>query len=159
YVVVTGDEDSDTPGIVSTLLFELLIGSTVLVLAARNGLSFRDLGFRRPRAWGLVGIVWAGAYGILTVYQLVLALLDHDGLDVSRCNEGNPLPVDKHDTVVLVVVLGAAVVAIAPLSEELFFRALIFRGLRGYWRLLPSLATSGLLFGAFHGNVSVFLPF
>jgi membrane protease YdiL (CAAX protease family) len=57
------------------------------------------------------------------------------------------------------VVLGVAVVLVAPLSEELFFRALVFRGLRGYWRLLPSLAVSGVLFGAFHGNVSVVLPF
>lgn len=159
YVGVTGDEDGDAPGIVSTLFFELLIGASVLFLATRRRLSFRDLGFVRPRHWGPLGIVWAGSYGVLVVYQLALALLEQIGLDASRFTEGNPLPVDSDGSPALLIILGLAVVAIAPLSEELFFRGLIFRGLRGYWRLLPSLAVSGLLFGVFHGNVSVIVPF
>lgn len=159
YVGVTGDEDTDAPGVIATLFFELLIGASVLFLAARRGRSFRDLGFVRPQRWGLIGIVWAGSYGILVAYQLVLALIDRLGIDVSRLREGNPLPIDSGDGIGLIVVLGLAVVIVAPLCEELFFRALIFRGLRGYWRLLPSLAVSGLIFGAFHGNLSVLVPF
>lgn len=159
YVGVTGDEDAETPGIVSTLLFELMIGAVVLFLAARRGLSFRDLGFVRPRHWGLVGIVWVGCYGILIAYQLALALLEQAGIDVDRFTEGNALPIDSGDNIVLLAILGLAVVVVAPLSEELFFRSLIFRGLRGYWRLLPALLVSGFLFGAFHGNISVFVPF
>jgi membrane protease YdiL (CAAX protease family) len=159
YVGVTGDEDSDTPGIVSTLCFELLIGASVLFLAARRGKSFRDLGFRRPRHWGPLAVVWGGAYGVLIAYQIVLALLKAAGVDTDRLSEGNPLPVGPGEQLALLVILGVAVVAVAPLSEELFFRALVFRGLRGYWRLLPSLAVSGTLFAAFHGNISVFVPF
>ncbi len=159
YIAVTGNDTSDTPGIVSTLIFELLIGASVLFLASRRALRLRDLGFVRPRHWGPLGAVWAGSYGILVAYQVALALLDQAGIDVSRFTEGNALPVGSEDGVVLLVVLGLAVVAVAPFSEELFFRALIFRGVRGYWRLLPSLAVSGLLFGAFHGNVSVLIPF
>ena len=159
YIAVTGNDTSDTPGIVSTLIFELLIGASVLFLASRRALRLRDLGFVRPSHWGPLGAVWAGSYGILVAYQVALALLDQAGIDVSRFTEGNALPVDSEDGVVLLVVLGLAVVAVAPFSEELFFRALIFRGVRGYWRLLPSLAVSGLLFGAFHGNVSVLIPF
>jgi membrane protease YdiL (CAAX protease family) len=159
YVAATGDDESDAPGIVSTLLFELLIGATVLLMASRRGLGFRDLGFGRPRRWAPLGFVWAGSYGVLVVYQIVLALLHEAGLDVDRFTEGNPLPIGPDENIALMAVLGAAVVLVAPLSEELFFRALVFRGLRGYWRLLPSLAVSGVLFGAFHGNISVFLPF
>jgi membrane protease YdiL (CAAX protease family) len=159
YVGVTGDDTSDTPGIVSTLCFEFAIGVVVLVMASRRGLGLHDLGFRRPRSWAPLGFVWAGAYGVLVVYQIILALLKEAGLDTDRFTEGNPLPIGPDEHVALMVVLGIAVVLVAPLSEELFFRALVFRGLRGYWRLLPSLAASGILFGAFHGNVSVFLPF
>lgn len=159
YVGVTGDDSGDAAGIVSTLFFELLIGASVLLLASRRGLRFQDLGFVRPRRWAPLGLVWAGSYGVLVVYQVALALLEQAGLDVDRFTEGNPLPIGPDDHIALLVILGLAVVAIAPLSEELFFRALIYRGLRGYWRLLPSLAVSGLLFGVFHGNISVVVPF
>lgn len=159
YVGVTGDEDANAVGIVATVLFELLIGAAVLVLAARRGLEFRDLGLVWPRRWGFLGLVWLGSYGVLVAYQIALALLDRLGLDTSRLSEGNPLPVDPDDGVLLLALLGLAVVFIAPLSEELFFRALLFRGLRGYWRVIPSLAMSGLVFGLFHGNLSVIVPF
>jgi len=159
YVGVTGEEDRDAPGVIATLAFELLIGAAVLLLAARRGLRLRDLGFTRPRRWRFVGIIWGGSYAILIAYQIGLALLDRTGVDVSRFREGTPLPVDREDGVALVVILGIAVVLVAPLSEELFFRGLVFRGLRGFWRLLPSLAVSGLVFGAFHGNLSVMIPF
>lgn len=159
YVGLSGEDDTDRPGVIATLGFELLIGASVLLMARRRGVTPRRLGFVLPRNWGFIGIIWAGAYGILVGYQLVLALLDRLGIDVSRFREGNPLPVDLGDGIALVILLGIAVVIVAPLSEELFFRALIFRGLRGYWRLLPSLAVSGLVFGVFHGNLSVVVPF
>lgn len=159
YVGVSGNEDTDTPGILGTLFFELLIGASVLFLATRRGLNFRNLGFVRPRHWGPLGVVWLGSYGILITYQVVLALLEQAGINVGRLTEGNPLPVDSNGNIALIAVLGLAVVVIAPITEELFFRGLIFRGLRGYWRLLPALAVSGLLFGAFHGNISVLVPF
>lgn len=159
YVVATGNDDTDSPGIFATVAFELVIGATVLFLARRRGLSRRDLRLVLPRRWGFIGLVWLGSYGVLVAYQLLLAGLDRAGVDTSRFTEGNPLPIDENNGIAMIVVLGIAVVLIAPLSEELFFRALLFRGLRGYWRLLPSMAVSGLVFGAFHGNVSVVLPF
>ncbi|MEZ4553201.1 MAG: CPBP family intramembrane glutamic endopeptidase [Dehalococcoidia bacterium] len=159
YVGVTGNEDTDVPGVIATLAFEVMIGAAVVLLARRRRLGLRDLGFVLPRRWGFIGLVWAGSYAILVAYQIILALLEQAGIDSSRFSEGNPLPVDTGDGILLLAVLGVAVVLVAPLSEELFFRALIFRGLRGYWRLIPSLAVSGIVFGAFHGNLSVIVPF
>ncbi|MGE0227880.1 MAG: lysostaphin resistance A-like protein [Dehalococcoidia bacterium] len=159
YVGVSGNEDTEAPGVIATLTFEVLIGAAVALLAFWRRFSRRDLGFVLPRRWGFIGLVWAGSYAILVAYQVVLLLLERVGVDSSRFSEGNPLPVDTGDGIVLLAALGIAVVLVAPLSEELFFRALIFRGLRGYWRLLPSLAVSGIVFGAFHGNLSVIVPF
>jgi membrane protease YdiL (CAAX protease family) len=158
YIAATGDRDGDGPGIVSTLAFELLIGGSVLLLAAHRGVSLHALGFRRPRRWAPLGIVWTGSYGVLVVYTIILSLIESAGVDTSRFSGGNPLPIE-HDNIVLLVILGVAVVVVAPVSEELFFRGLIFRGLRGYWRLLPALLVSGALFAAFHGNLSVLVPF
>jgi membrane protease YdiL (CAAX protease family) len=78
---------------------------------------------------------------------------------VSRFAQGNTVPIDPADGGFVLLLLAIAVVGLAPLCEELFFRALLFRGLRGFWGLTPSLFASGVLFGAFHLNVGVLLPF
>ena len=59
----------------------------------------------------------------------------------------------------LVVTLAIATIIGAPLSEELLFRGLLHRGLRGYWRRFPAMSLSGALFGIFHLNIGVLVPF
>jgi membrane protease YdiL (CAAX protease family) len=144
---------------VSTAAFELFFGAAVVWLAYRRGLRAPDLGFVRPRHWGPAAIAWAGAYLILLVYGMLLALLDAFGVNVSAFEGGNELPVDVRSSLGVALIFAFAVVVIAPFSEELFFRALLFRGMQGYWRLWPSMLVSGLAFGLFHGNLSVIAPF
>ncbi len=146
-------------GAMATLAFELLFGGAVVWLAYRRGLHPRDLGFVRPLRWRPALIAWLGAYVVLQVYQLALEVLRRQGLDVSRFDDGNVLPFDKIESTAVLVIFGLAVVVVAPLAEELFFRALLFRGMRGYWRLFPSLLASGAAFGIFHVNPSVVVPF
>jgi membrane protease YdiL (CAAX protease family) len=50
-------------------------------------------------------------------------------------------------------------VGVAPLAEEIFFRALLFRGLDGVWATWAAIVVSGLAFGVFHLNPSVLVPF
>ena len=154
-----GDEFSGIAGGVSTIAFELLFGASVLMLAYRRGLKAADLGFVRPAHWRPAVIAWSGAYGVLLAYSVLLAVLDALGVNVSMFDEGNPLPVDAGQQAQVLVVFAVAVVLVAPFAEELFFRALIFRGTRGYWGVGPSLLMSGLAFGLFHLNPSVILPF
>lgn len=45
-------------------------------------------------------------------------------------------------------------VLLAPLLEELLFRGLIYRRIRGLWGERAALLISALLFGLFHGNVT-----
>ena len=138
--------------------FNLILVATVLLLAARRGITAAELGLVRPRAWGPMAIAWFGAYVILICYVAGIALLDTLGLPVEAFEGGNTIDFD-HSRVALVVVLGIATVIGAPLSEELLFRGLLFRGLRGYWRSLPAMALSGALFGIFHVNLAVLVPF
>jgi membrane protease YdiL (CAAX protease family) len=144
---------------VSTLAFELLFGAAVVWLAYRRGLRARDLGFVRPSHWGPIAIAWGGSYAILLLYGMLLALLDSLGVDVGAFEGSNELPVDVRSSLVVTLIFLVAVVLVAPVSEELFFRALLFRGMQSYWRLWPAMLVSGLAFGLFHGNLSVIAPF
>ncbi len=150
---------ADVAAGVSTVVFELLIGATVVWLAYRRGLRAPDLGFVRPRHWGPTAVAWVGAYAIIAAYQALLIALESAGVNVGAFDGGNELPVDLRGSVAVALIFAVAVVVVAPVSEELFFRALLFRGMQGYWRLWPSIFVSGLAFGLFHGNVSVVVPF
>ncbi len=131
----------------------------VLGLAARRGISLADLGLRRPARWRLLPVAWAGAYAVLALYAALLLVPEALGLDVSMLREGNPPPIGAEAGPAAVLLAAFAVIAAAPLGEELFFRGLLYRGLRSRSRMLPALAVSGLLFGLFHLNVGVLVPF
>lgn len=146
-------------GAVVAIALELLLGGWVALRARSRGLSWSELGFVQPRSWGPLWVAWGGSYGILVGYALAIEALRRLGVDTSALGRGNQLPIDASDGGAVLLMLGVAVVALAPLCEELFFRAFLFRGLRGYWLLGPSMLLSGLLFGLFHVNISVLLPF
>lgn len=155
-----GGEAKDIAAGVSTVVFELLFGTAVVWLAYRRGLRAPDLGFVRPRHWWPAAVAWIGAYVILLLYGLLLSALDAIGVDVGLFEGTNELLVDDlRGNLLVVLIFALAVVVIAPISEELFFRALLFRGMQGYWRLWPSMLGSGLAFGLFHGNLGVIAPF
>ena len=157
-VTMERGEGVGSAGAAAILCVHALLAALVLLLAARRGLSLAELGFVRPRAWGPLAIAWLGAYVILVCYAAAIALLESLGLNIEAFKGGNTIDFD-HGRIELVLALGVAAVVGAPLSEELLFRALLHRGLRGYWRPLPALALSGALFGVFHLNLAVIAPF
>ena len=146
-------------GMGASVLLELALGGIVLLLAARRGVSLRELGFVRPTPGRLAVPAGLGAYGILVGYVLLLRLAERAGFDVSMFTRGNPVPLSGDEGVALVAVMAVTVVLLAPVCEELFFRALLYRGLRGFWSMPLALAVSGSAFGAFHLNLSVVLPY
>lgn len=153
------DESDDSVTVFTSLALEALIGGVVLLMMRLRGVTFAQIGFVRPRRWGPLVTAWIGAYLILIAYGALLELLDSFGVDTSLFDGGNDVPLDGDISWPLLWLLGVAVVVMAPLNEELFFRGLLFTGLRERWPLLPAIALSGLLFGAFHFNLSVLLPF
>ena len=160
-IFATRSDGGANPGAAGFALigFEFILGGTVLVMARRRGLTMADLGFVRPRVWRPLVVAWFGAYVILIAYGAVILLLDAIGLPVGALDDGNTVEFDQDRNLVFIVLLGIAVTVGAPFGEELLFRGLLFRGLRGYWRFIPAMAISGLLFGIFHVNPSVLVPF
>lgn len=158
-----GDTQQDFAAALVTIGFEGLFAGSVLLLARRRRINLAALGFRRPDRWGPLGIAVAGTYATLFVYNLVVVLLNEIGVDTSVIEGGNEIPIDEGlDTVPLIALLaifGVAVVAVAPLAEEIFFRGLIFRALDGVWAGWAAIAVSGLAFGVFHLNLPVLVPF
>jgi hypothetical protein len=158
-----GETGQDFAGAVLTIGFELLFAGAVLLLAQQRRISLRALGFRWPERWGPLGIAVAGTYGTLLAYGALIALLQELGADTDLLEGGNEIPIDEGlnalTLVGLLALFGVAVVGVAPLAEEIFFRALIFRGLDGIWPTWMAIAVSGLAFGAFHLNLSVLVPF
>jgi len=149
----------EVAALVGTLAFEAAIGGVVVVLAVRRGLGLTALGIVWPRRWGPFLTAWLGAHGILIAYTLLVMALRSFGLDVGRFQGGNAIPVEPGSPPAVLVVLGFTAVLVAPVCEELFFRCLLYRGLRGFWNIVPALALSGLCFGLFHLNLGVLVPF
>ncbi|MEX2228277.1 MAG: type II CAAX endopeptidase family protein [Dehalococcoidia bacterium] len=149
----------DVPRALLSLAFEALLAVVAWLLAVRRGLSLRALGLRLPRRWGFLPVALVGAYLALVAYHLLLQLIARLGVDTSGLMEGNTLPVGDGVSLATWIVLGIAVVVVAPFAEELFFRGLIFRALVGRVPLPVAYAVSGLVFAGFHLNVAVLVPF
>ncbi|MDA1002452.1 MAG: type II CAAX endopeptidase family protein [Chloroflexi bacterium] len=156
---VTDAGSIDAPRALLTLSFEALLGVVTLLLAVRRGLTWHDIGLRVPKRWRWVAATLVGVYAALVAYQLVLQLLARLGVDTSRVSGGNELPVGDGASLATWILLGVAVVVVAPIAEELFFRGLIFRALAGRMRVPAAYVLSGVVFAAFHLNLSVVVPF
>lgn len=168
FVIATADDESGdlvtVPGALATVGFEVWIGVSVLLLALWRGVSLRQLGYVRPERWGMIAVAVIGAYIAILGYFAMVLLVESFGVDLGWLREGNTIPdTTENDEVLLLAILGVAVVVIAPLSEELFFRGLLFRTFlgdgTGSGQRLLAIWISGLAFSAFHVNLSVLIPF
>ncbi|HNA89822.1 MAG TPA: CPBP family intramembrane metalloprotease, partial [Anaerolineales bacterium] len=62
---------------------------------------------------------------------------------------------DELDSPLLFAVVTAV---IAPITEELFFRGFLFKGLREKYGWVNALMFSSIIFALFHGQVATLLP-
>lgn len=119
----------------------------VLWLAHWRGFTLGEFGFTRRRILWPAFIAWTVciASGPLVSRLLAFAAIDVEGvLDLLR--------------VPGLIALAVGIVVVAPVVEEVIFRALVFRWIRQRWALWPAALLSGLVFAAFHLDPVTLVP-
>jgi membrane protease YdiL (CAAX protease family) len=133
-------------------VFEVSLGVAVLGwLYARHRASMRALGVpRRPVREIVAGL--AGGLAAVVVVEFGFAWFLAQILESISSNKHvtvpRQLPTGIHDGSVLLAAI--LLLVAAPVCEELFFRGLLFKGLRTRLRFVAAGAISGVVFGLAH---------
>jgi membrane protease YdiL (CAAX protease family) len=122
----------------------LLVGIPAVVALWRYHAGWTSLGLRDFDAkywwWPLAATV--GALVAVYAYAIVAILITGDSPE----QETDEL----FESTSLLPLVGLAVVIVAPIAEEIFFRGFVFAGLIRPLGAIPAMLVSGLIFGTFH---------
>jgi membrane protease YdiL (CAAX protease family) len=140
-------------------ILDVVLVATVLTVIRRKGAGPTALGLRVPQfGWpkmlGYIVLAYFAAIGLVNIYGIAI---DVFGLD--QLEPGQQLEDDFYDHASVVALTGFAIVFMAPVAEEIFFRGFIFGGLRRYLNLPMAGLISGGLFSLAHGDLGLILPF
>lgn len=140
-------EQDGTPGAFALLVLLLLQDSAYVGTAI--GFAFRR---GRPRAWqfGLRPSPLWRTVTIAVVAGLLILGFELGYVELLDVDEGNADDLGGGDSVLAAVAVSLAVIVVAPITEELFFRAFFYRSLRNGLAVAPAALINGLVFGALH---------
>jgi CAAX protease family protein len=140
------------------LLALLLVQDGLLVLAAVLFASIKrrprrwHFGIRATRFWPTVGWVLL-AFALMMAFEFgYVALFDVEATNVDDLGE---------DNFIAGFAVSIAVIVVAPVAEELFFRAFFYRALRTRLPVWSAALIDGLVFGSLHFqglNSAIILP-
>ncbi len=142
------DNASDAAILATQTLFDGLLIAVAVAVASDWKFNLRQalgrLGLRgfQTSAFGwmfaVLGIYYAGA---IAFSALVVQPKQEDiGKQLGVCNPG----------IGIAIFAVMAIIVLAPVAEEIFFRGFFFAGLRQKWSLWPSALLSGAVFGLVH---------
>ena len=155
--LVALSEEGDTVGAVSLLVLLLVQDGILMALAlVFAGINLKPrpwhFGIRRTRPWRTAAWAALGFALILGFEVAYIALLNVDESNVDELGKGN---------VPAALAVALAVIVVAPISEEFFFRAFFYRALRTRLPVLPAAAIDAVVFAALHyegSNTALILP-
>jgi uncharacterized protein len=129
------------------LLALLLVQDGLLVLAAVLFASIKrrpprwHFGIRTTRLWPTLGWTLLG-FGVMIGFEFgYIELFDVDASNVDDLGE---------DNLIAGFAVAIAVIVVAPVAEEIFFRAFFYRALRTRLRVWSAALIDGIVFGALH---------
>jgi membrane protease YdiL (CAAX protease family) len=147
--IADGDDPSDAAQLGIQAFLEIgfitaAIGASVL--ANKHGLvdGLRRLGLRWPgsKIFSTIAIAVV-AYAVVAI--TVTAILEPQQDDIAE-----NLGADENSALIVTILAGILIVPMAALAEELFFRGLVFGGMRQTLPLWPAALASGVVFGSLH---------
>lgn len=167
YVIANGQPDDPTQSeLITNLLLQIIvldgifISIPVFFAVWRYKLGVAGLGFRPfdRELWWFPIVAAAAAHVAIVVYGFILVTVGGD--EAVPKQEG----IDElFDSRVILPLVGLALVIMAPLAEETFFRGFIFAGLIRYVGPYAAMIISGAIFATFHvtsgDTVGLILPF
>jgi membrane protease YdiL (CAAX protease family)/uncharacterized RDD family membrane protein YckC len=151
--VIAADPELESTGgliAVQAILGVTLIATALVVAGGDDGWrgALRRLGLRRFRR-SAIGWMFAAYAGYVTAIALYAAfVVEPEQEDIAR-----ELGLDASVVAAIFSVLLIAIVA--PFAEELFFRGLLYGGLRVRMAALPAALISGAVFGGLHATTGV----
>ena len=142
------DKASDAGILATQAIFDVMLIAVAIGMASSWRFSLRDalrrLGLRRfkPSAFGWMFAVLGIYYAVVIAFSaIVLQPKQEDiGKELGVCNPG----------IGIAIFAVTAIVVLAPIAEEIFFRGFFFAGLRTRWSLWPAALLSGAVFGLVH---------
>ncbi len=153
---IQADQTAIALGLATTIVLNIvLVGVVAVVTRQRTGELASWLGLR---GFNLLGL-WRPAVAVLGCYAMVVGYAAIvDALDIEALQPESTVPFEVVRERLTIVLTGVAVVAVAPLAEEVFYRGLIFGGLQrwGFW---PAAVISGAVFSGVHLDPGSLIPF
>jgi membrane protease YdiL (CAAX protease family) len=155
--IVAGDPESDAALVVAQAFFAAGLVATPFVVCRieRVAPAAKRLGLRPFKP--LAGLGW-----LLAAYGIFLGLAGLYSLLVDTQSEQQVLQdIGAEKDTAMLIAQGLLVIAVAPISEEVFFRGFLFGGLRGRMGFWAAALISGAFFGAIHllgGSIEVIPP-
>lgn len=157
-----GDGDTETSdggalGLQAVLELSFALGAIGAgMYANRHGLAdaLRRLGLRRPS--GPIVSTFFIALGAYLISAIALTLL----IQPEQQDIAENLGADENSALLITIVAGILIAPVTAFCEEIFFRGLIFGGLRQTMKFWPAAVVSGLIFGVLHltaGDIGVAL--
>jgi uncharacterized protein len=148
-----GSDDTDNHGFqfVATLAGDVALVATAWYVTADLGRpTLATFGFR-PTGSAAVGWVLVAFFSYLVLSGIYTVLVEPPAEDL-------PEQLGADESVLLAVITGLFVVAVAPVVEELFFRGFLFQALRNSWGTVLGVAGSAAIFSAIHFEPDKFVP-
>ena len=140
-----GDEGEGAAGVatLAALVVQdgVLMGSALLFAALRLKPRRWHFGIRSTPFWRTLG--WA------TLGIAVMLAFEFGYVELFHVSESNVEELGKGNLVAAIAV-GLAVIVVAPVSEEFFFRAFFYRALRSRLPVWSAALICGTVFGALH---------
>lgn len=131
------------------LVYIGLFAGAYLMIVGRRGIPLRDVGFT-PVSGGTIALMVPITIGLQVVLGIIVFATSPLLGEPPSASEQLVLGASPSLSVTETVLLFVVAALIAPFVEELFFRGLIYRYLRGRWSVLRAVLVSSALFAAAH---------